>query len=286
MIASLMATTNPGDEVVVFEPFYENYRPDALLCGAVSRLVKLRPPHWTFDPAELRAAFSPRTKAIIVNSPNNPTGRVFTPEELSTIAALAQEFDTLVLTDDIYEHILYDGARHVPMATLPGMRQRTLMINSMSKTYSVTGWRIGWVMAPAGIADGVRKVHDFLTVGAAAPLQEAGAVALSSPQSYYDDLAQTYSTKRDLLLRQLQAAGLRCYKPQGAYYIVCDISEFGFPDDIAFTQHLIENVGVACVPGSSFFSDREAGKQLVRFCFCKREETLLEAGVRLQRLRE
>jgi aminotransferase len=172
------------------------------------------------------------------------------------------------------------------MATLPGMRQRTLMINSMSKTYSVTGWRIGWVMAPAGIADGVRKVHDFLTVGAAAPLQEAGAVALSSPQSYYDDLAQTYSTKRDLLLRQLQAAGLRCYKPQGAYYIVCDISEFGFPDDIAFTQHLIENVGVACVPGSSFFSDREAGKQLVRFCFCKREETLLEAGVRLQRLRE
>ena len=285
MIASLMATTNPGDEIVLFEPFYENYRPDALLCGAVSRLVKLRPPHWTFDPAELRAAFSSRTKAIIVNSPNNPTGRVITREELFTIAALAQEFDTLVLTDDIYEHILYDGARHVPMATLPGMRERTLMVNSMSKTYSVTGWRIGWVMAPVGIADGVRKVHDFLTVGAAAPLQEAGAVALNSPQSYYDDLARTYSAKRDLLLGQLQAAGLRCYRPQGAYYILCDISEFGFPDDIAFTQHLIENVGVACVPGSSFFSDREAGKQLVRFCFCKREETLLEAGLRLQRLR-
>jgi aspartate/methionine/tyrosine aminotransferase len=285
MIASLMATTNPGDEVVVFEPFYENYRPDALLCGAVSRLVRLRPPHWTFDPSELRAAFSSRTKAIIVNSPNNPTGRVFTHEELSTIAALAQEFDALVLTDDIYEYILYDGAVHVPMASLPGMRERTLMVNSMSKTYSVTGWRIGWVMAPAGIADGVRKVHDFLTVGAAAPLQEAGAVALGSPQSYYDDLGRTYSAKRDLLLGQLQAAGLRCYRPQGAYYILCDISGFGFPDDIAFTQHLIESIGVACVPGSSFFSDVAAGKQLIRFCFCKREETLIEAGRRLQRLR-
>ena len=285
MIASLMAVTNPGDEVVVFEPFYENYRPDALLCGAVSKLVTLHPPNWTFDPSELRRAFTSRTKAIIVNSPNNPTGRVFTRDELLAIAKLAQEFDTLVITDDIYEHILYDGAEHVPMATLPGMRERTVMVNSMSKTYSVTGWRIGWVMAPPEICDGVRKVHDFLTVGAAAPLQEAGAAALSSPPAYYADLAEKYAGRRNLLLGELQSAGLVCYKPQGAYYILCDISSFGFDDDISFTRHLIENVGVACVPGSSFFSDPVRGKQLIRFCFCKREETLREAGRRLQALK-
>ncbi|HYP06715.1 MAG TPA: aminotransferase class I/II-fold pyridoxal phosphate-dependent enzyme, partial [Bryobacteraceae bacterium] len=199
MIASLMAVTNPGDEVVVFEPFYENYRPDALLCGAVSKLVTLGPPDWSFDPDELRAAFSSRTKAIILNSPNNPTGRVFSRAEMLQIAELAQEFDSLVITDDIYEHILYDGVEHIPMASLPGMRERTLSVNSMSKTYSVTGWRIGWVMAPPEICDGIRKVHDFLTVGAAAPLQEAGAAALSAPQAYYDELARTYSAKRDLL---------------------------------------------------------------------------------------
>lgn len=284
MIASLMAVTNPGDEVVVFEPFYENYRPDALLCGAVSKLVTLRPPHWTFDPQELRRAFTSRTKAIIVNTPNNPTGRVFTREELLEIAGLAQEFDTLVITDDIYEHILYDGAKHIPMSTLPGMRERTVMVNSMSKTYSVTGWRIGWVMAPPEICDGIRKVHDFLTVGAAAPLQEAGAVALSAPRSYYDGLAETYKAKRDLLLGQLEAAGLSCYKPQGAYYILCDVASFGFADDVAFTRRLIEDVGVACVPGSSFFAAPARGKHLVRFCFCKREETLREAGRRLQAL--
>ena len=284
MIASLMAVTNPGDEVVVFEPFYENYRPDALLCGAVSKLVTLHPPHWTFEPSELRRAFSSRTKAIIVNSPNNPTGRVFTRAELLEIATLAHEFDTLVITDDIYEHILYDGAQHVPMATLPEMRERTLMVNSMSKTYSVTGWRIGWVMAPRQISDGIRKVHDFLTVGAAAPLQEAGAVALSAPVSYYGDLARRYTAKRDLLLTQLQAAGFISYAPKGAYYVLCDITPFGYADDIAFTKHLIEEIGVACVPGSSFFSDPQRGKHLVRFCFCKREETLREAGRRLQSL--
>jgi aminotransferase len=285
MIASLMAVTNPGDEVVVFEPFYENYRPDALLCGAVSKLVTLRPPHWTFDPDELRRAFSSRTKAIIVNTPNNPTGRVFTREELSIIAGLAQDFDTLVITDDIYEHILYDGAVHIPMATLPGMRERTLMVNSMSKTYSVTGWRIGWVMAPPEICDGIRKVHDFLTVGAAAPLQEAGAVALRASRDYYAELGRTYTAKRDLLLGELEAAGLTCFRPQGAYYILCDISSFGHPNDIEFTKHLIEDVGVACVPGSSFFSDPARGAQLVRFCFCKKEETLRDAGRRLQKLR-
>lgn len=284
MIASLMGVTNPGDEIVVFEPFYENYRPDALLCGAVSRLVTLHPPDWTFDPDELRRAFSSRTKAIIVNSPNNPTGRVFKRHELAHIARLAEEFDALVITDEIYEHILYDGAKHTPMATLPGMRDRTIIVNSMSKTYSVTGWRVGWVMAPADIADGIRKVHDFLTVGAAAPLQQAGAVALSMPETYYAGLAVSYTKKRDILLEQLQAAGVTAYKPQGAYYVMCNIADFGFADDVAFTQHLISNVGVACVPGSSFFSDPRKGKDIVRFCFCKKEDTLLEAGVRLRKL--
>jgi aspartate/methionine/tyrosine aminotransferase len=285
MIASLLAVTNPGDEIVVFEPFYENYRPDALLCGAVSRLVTLRPPHWSFDPDELRAAFSSRTKAVILNSPNNPTGRVFTREELSYIASLAIEFDALVITDEIYEHILYDGAEHIPMATLSEMRARTLIVNSMSKTYSVTGWRIGWVMAPADLADAVRKVHDFLTVGAAAPLQQAGAEALAMPQSYYAGLAQTYTLKRDLLLEQLDAAGIDYYRPQGAYYVMCDIGKFGFSNDVEFTQHLIANIGVACVPGSSFFSDPARGSNIIRFCFCKKEETLLAAGERLRAMR-
>ena len=284
MIASLMGVTNPGDEIVLFEPFYENYRPDTLLCGAISKLVTLRPPHWTFDRDELRSAFSSRTKAIILNSPNNPTGRVFQRDELAYIASLAEEFDTLVLTDEIYEHILYDGAQHIPMATLPGMRDRTIIINSMSKTYSVTGWRIGWVMAPADLSDGVRKVHDFLTVGAAAPLQQAGAAALGMPGAYYDGLATTYTAKRDIIVGQLEQAGFLCYKPEGAYYVMCDISGFGFPDDVAFTKHLIGDIGVACVPGSSFFSEPARGKHIVRFCFCKKEETLLQAGARLRNL--
>jgi aminotransferase len=250
----------------------------------VSRLVTLHPPDWTFDPIELRQAFSSKTKAIIVNSPNNPTNRVFTRQELTCIAELAQEFDTLVLTDEIYEHIIYDGCEHIPMASLPGMRDRTLIVNSMSKTYSVTGWRVGWVMAPADIAEAVRKVHDFLTVGAAAPLQQAGAEALSLSRSYYDGLAQTYTAKRDLILSELESSGFACYKPEGAYYVLCDISGFGFADDIAFTQHLIRNVGVACVPGSSFFSEPDLGKHIVRFCFCKKEETLRAAGVRLRKL--
>jgi aminotransferase len=286
MIASMMAVTNPGDEVVVFEPFYENYRPDALLCGAESRLVRLRPPDWTFDPDELRAAFSSRTRAIILNSPNNPTGRVFTYDELQTIASLAQEFDCLVISDEIYEHILYDGAVHRPIATLPDMRERTILVNSMSKTWSVTGWRVGWVLAPAEIADAVRKVHDFLTVGAAAPLQQAGVLALDSPDEYYADLAAHYQARRDLLLDGLDAAGFRPYRPSGAYYILCDISGFGFGNDVTFVRHLIERAGVAAVPGSSFFSDPANGSQLIRFCFCKKDSTLREAVERLKRVNE
>ncbi|MBS1873721.1 MAG: aminotransferase class I/II-fold pyridoxal phosphate-dependent enzyme [Acidobacteria bacterium] len=284
MIASLMGVTNPGDEIVVFEPFYENYRPDALLCDAVTRLVPLYPPHWTFDPAELRRAFSQRTKAVIVNTPNNPTGRVFTREERQAIAELALEFDALVITDEIYEHILYDGCVHEPMAAMPGLRDRTILVNSMSKTWGVTGWRVGWVLAAPELSDCVRKVHDFLTVGAAAPLQQAGIAAVELPDEYYRELAVSYGTRRDFMLDMLKTAGFKPFAPQGAYYVMCDISTFGFKDDVAFTKHMIEEVGVACVPGSSFFANPERGRQIVRFCFCKSEETLSAAAHRLRRL--
>jgi aminotransferase len=284
MIASLLAVTNPGDEVVIFEPFYENYGPDTRLSGAVPRLVKLRPPDWTFDPDELRRAFGPRTKAIILNTPNNPTGKVFTCEELGFIAGLCQEFDALAITDEIYEHILYDGARHVPIMTLPGMRDRSILVNSMSKTYSVTGWRVGWALAAPDLTDSIRKVHDFLTVGAAAPLQQAGVTALSMPDEYYETLARDYAVRRDRTLSILAGAGFQCFTPRGAYYVMTDVSGFGFPDDVAFVRHLIEHAGVAAVPGSSFFQDPRDGARMVRFCFCKKPETLDEAARRLARL--
>jgi aspartate/methionine/tyrosine aminotransferase len=284
MIAALLAVTNPGDEIVVFEPYYENYGPDALLCAARRKLVQLKPPDWTFDPDDLRRAFSSRTKAIILNSPNNPTGKVFTRAELEIVANLCQEFDALAITDEIYEHILYDGASHIPIATLPGMRERTVLVNSLSKTYSVTGWRVGFVLAAPDLSDSIRKVHDFLTVGAAAPLQQAGVVALNLPDSYYEKLRVEYQKRRDFLLQRLDQAGFRCYRPQGAYYIMTDISGFGFADDLSFARHLIEDVGVAAVPGSSFFSDSAAGAALIRFCFCKKYETLEEAGNRLRRI--
>jgi len=285
MIASLLAVVNPGDEIIVFEPFYENYRPDALLCGASTRLVTLHPPEWHFDADELRRAFTPRTRAIILNSPHNPTGKVFERAELEQIAALCQEFDALAITDEIYEHILYDGARHIPIATLPGMKQRTLIVNSMSKTYSVTGWRTGWVLGPAAISDGLRKVHDFLTVNSPAPLQQAGIVALGMDDAYYEQLAVQYTERRDLLLSMLEAAGFRCFRPHGSYYIMCDISKFGFADDVSFARHLVEEIGVSAVPGSSFFARGAEGSGLIRFCFCKRHDTLAEAGRRLEKLR-
>src|SRR5690242_254046 len=224
MIASLLAVTNPGDEVIVFEPYYENYGPDTLLCEAERKLVALRPPDWTFDPDELRRAFSSRTKAIILNTPNNPTGKVFSRAELEFIAGLCQEFDALAITDEIYEHILYDGAKHIPIAMLPGMRERSVIVNSMSKTYSVTGWRVGWVLAAPDLAESIRKVHDFLTVGAAAPLQQAGVLALNSPDAYYAKLAATYGARRDKMLGLLERAGFRCFRPNGAYYIMTDVS--------------------------------------------------------------
>ncbi|MBV8820273.1 MAG: aminotransferase class I/II-fold pyridoxal phosphate-dependent enzyme [Acidobacteriaceae bacterium] len=284
MIASMLGVTNPGDEVIVFEPYYENYGPDTLLCEATRVVVSLRAPDWTFDPDELRRAFSTRTKAIILNTPNNPTGKVFSRQELEVIAGLCQEFDALAITDEIYEHILYDGTVHIPIATLPGMRQRSILVNSMSKTYSVTGWRVGWVLAAPDLSDSIRKVHDFLTVGAAAPLQQAGILALNQPAEYYDHLSQDYAKRRDTLLTVLAAAGFECFRPQGAYYIMCDISGFGYPDDVSFVRHLIENAGVAAVPGSSFFSDPRHGSQLIRFCFCKKYETLEEAGSRLRKI--
>lgn len=290
MISTLLAVCNAGDEVVIFEPFYENYGPDAVLSGAKPRFVKLRPPTtpeaaWTFDEGELRKAFHNHTKAIILNTPNNPTGKVFTREELELIRDLCLQFNVLAITDEIYEHIIYDGARHISIATLDGMRDRTVTINGLSKTYSVTGWRVGWTIAPPVITDAIRKVHDFLTVGAPAPLQEAGAVALDLPDIYYTKLAENYRTRRDHLIPALAEAGFHCFRPRGAYYVMTDIRGFQFADDLAFTQHLVKEIGVAAVPGSSFYHDPRDGAQQVRFAFCKRDQTLDEAGRRLKRLR-
>lgn len=289
MIAAMMATVDPGEEVIVFEPFYENYAPDAILSDAKPRYVPLHAPDWTFDRQELRAAFNQKTKAIIVCNPNNPTGKVFSLEEMEFIAELCREFDALCFTDEIYEHILYprEGAdiRHISMAQLDGMRERTVIVNSMSKTYSVTGWRVGYCIASPEITSGIRKVHDFLTVGAAAPLQAAGAYALSLPAEYYETLQSDYQARRDMLLPVLQDAGFKTFAPDGAYYIMTDIEDFGFPDDVEFTRHLIREIGVACVPGSSFYSVPERGSRQVRFCFCKKDETLNRAAERLSKLR-
>ncbi len=281
MIASLLGVANPGDEIVVFEPFYENYDPDIKLAGATRRLVTLRVPDWSFDPDELRAAFSARTKAIIVNTPHNPTGKVFTRQELEHIAALCQEFDCLAITDEIYEHITYDGAQHIPIVSLPGMRGRSILINSMSKTFSVTGWRVGWVIAAPELTASVRKVHDFLTVGAASPLQHASAIALRLENDFLKRLASGYLERRDLLLGILEKCGFACFHPRGAYYIMAGISAFGLGDDIAFCNYLVEQLHVAAVPGCSFYGGLNREKRHIRFCFCKKYETLNEAGRRL-----
>jgi len=284
MMATMMAIIDPGDEVVIFEPFYENYGPDAILSGATPRYVTLREPAFTFDPDELADAFNNRTKAIILNTPNNPTGKVFTREELGVISALCRKWDVVAISDEIYEHIIYDGCQHVPIASLEGMADRTVTINSLSKTYSVTGWRVGWTISPPSLTGAIRKVHDFLTVGAAAPLQEAGVVALGVPDSYYVEVAAAYQRRRDLLLGILERHHFTCYKPLGAYYIMTDISEFGFRNDLEFARYLVKDVGVAAVPGSSFYRDAAAGRTKLRFCFCKKDDTLLEADRRLAKL--
>jgi aminotransferase len=285
MASTLLALVDPGEEVIVFEPYYENYGPDAILCGAAPRFVRLREPDWTFDPAELEKAFGNQTKAIVINTPNNPTGKVFSRIELEHIAALCRKWDVVAITDEIYEHILYDGAEHVSLAALEGMRERTVTISGASKTYGVTGWRVGWCLAPPALTSAIRKVHDFLTVGAPAPLQEAVATALELPGEYYARLADSYRRGREFLVPALEAAGFRAFRPQGAYYVMTDISGFGFSDDVTFARWLVSQVGVAAVPGSSFFSDPTAGRERLRFHFARRPQTLEAAVERLGRAR-
>ncbi len=283
MIAAMLGLLAPGDEVIVFEPFYENYGPDAILSGAIPRYVTLHEPDWGIDPDELRAAVTPRTRAIVINSPHNPTGKVFHRDELELIAALCLEHDLLAFTDDIYEHILYAG-EHVPLATLPGMADRTVSIDSMSKSYSVTGWRVGWVIASPALSVGVRRAHDFLTVGAAAPLQEAAVVALGFPDGYYAQLSADYRERRDTLVPALVEAGFRVHEPAGAYYVMTDIRDLTDEDDVTFARRLIADPGIAGVPGSSFYSRPELGRTKLRFAFPKRLETLRAAADRLHRI--
>lgn len=284
MVATMLATIDPGDEVIIFEPFYENYGPDVVLASATRRYVRLYPPDWRFDQAELRQAFNSRTKAIIVNTPHNPTGKVFDREELTLIAELCQRWDVLAVTDEIYEHILYDNAVHLPIAALPGMEDRTVTINGLSKTYSVTGWRVGYILASPELTHLIRKVHDFLTVSAPAPLQRAGITAMQMPQSYYRHLRTLYHQKRSQMMQILDQAGIQYSIPQGAYYIFADVSSFGYPSGLDFTRYLIDHIGVAVVPGSSFFNTADEERSYVRFCFSKKPETLEAAHQRLLKL--
>lgn len=284
MMAVMMGCIDPGDEVIVFEPFYENYGPDAIMAGAQPKFVRLRAPDWTFDPDELKRAFSNRTRAIVINSPNNPTGKVFTRAELEMIASLCLQWDVLAISDEIYERIVYDAQPHVSIASLPGMANRTVVTSGLSKTYSVTGWRIGWAIAPAALTGGIRKIHDFLTVAAPTPFMDAGVVALSMPAESYRALAADYQAKRDLMLDILTRHGFATYQPGGAYYVMVDVAKFGFSSDTEFALHLVKDIGVATVPGSSFYSDPASAPQTVRFCFSKRTETLQEADRRLAAL--
>jgi aminotransferase len=289
MLSTLLAVLNPGDEVIIFEPFYENYGPGCIISGAVPKFVPLEPPHFTFDPDRLAKAVTPRTKAIVFNSPNNPTGKVFSRAELQVIADLCLKHDLLAITDEIYEHIVYDGLGHIPIATLPGMAERTITISGISKSYSVTGWRVGYAVAPADISVGIRRAHDFVTVGAPHPLQEAAVTALRLPDAYYVYLRESYQARRDLLWGYIASAGFVAWKPQGAYYILTDVAHFmkqvGIEDDTAFAMYLIKEVGVATVPGSSFYAHRELGRTKIRFCFPKTDDMLRDAGERLQKLR-
>jgi aminotransferase len=285
MLVALFALINPGDEVILTQPFYENYWPDCALAGATPRFVPLRPPDWRFDRELLAAAFNDKTKAIIICNPNNPTGTVFSRDDLEAVAALCRKWDVVGITDEIYEHIIYDGKRHVALAALEGMRERAVTISGMSKTYAVTGWRVGTMIAPPQLSHAFRQVHDFVSIGAAAPLQEAGAIAYRLPRPYYAQLAADYQARRDRFSKALWDVGFDFEPPEGAYYIMAGISAFGCDDDVEFTRYLVREIGVATVPGSSFFQDKALGRPYVRFCFCKRDSTLDEAARRLRKLR-
>lgn len=284
MMASMLACIDPGDEVIVFEPFYENYGPDAILAGAEPRYVRMHEPDWSFDPDELKSAFNNRTRAIVINSPNNPTGKVYTRQELLLIAELCQKWDVLAISDEIYERIVFTGHTHIPMASIPGMADRTITTNGLSKTYSVTGWRIGWAISPPALTGGIRKMHDYLTVAAPTPFHDAGVAALSLPDGFYTELASEYQKKRDLMLDVLSRHGFTAYTPGGAYYVMADVNRFGFTSDSEFAQYLVKEIGVATVPGSSFYNDPGTAPRSVRFCFSKRDETLFEADRRLARI--
>lgn len=284
MMAAMMTVTDPGDRVVIFSPFYENYGADTILCGAEPVYVPLEPPGFGFDPEVLEDAFRQGAKALILCNPSNPCGKVFSRKELEIIAGLAVRYDAWVITDEVYEHIVYEPNEHVYIASLPGMQERTLSCSSLSKTYSITGWRLGYIIAPADVIDTARKVHDFLTVGAAAPLMEAAVAGLTMPDSYYVELKNLYTRKRNLMLNGLDALKIPHTVPEGAYYILLDIGEFGYDDDLRFCEELAEKVGVGAVPGSSFF--REPVRHLIRLHFAKQESTLEEALNRLEHLRE
>ena len=285
MMATMLGCIDPGDEVIVFEPFYENYGPDAILAGATPKYIRLREPDWSFDRDELARAFTSRTRAIVINSPNNPTGKVYTREELEFIADLCKRWDALAISDEIYERIVYTGQSHIPIASIPGMAEQTVITNGLSKTYSVTGWRVGWAISPPSLTGGIRKMHDFLTVAAPTPFHGAGVAALSLPEAFYSELAADYQKKRDLTLDILRRHGFTAYRPGGAYYVMADVSAFGFASDWDFARYCVQEIGVATIPGSSFYIDPAMAPKTVRFCFSKRDETLLDADRRLGRLR-
>jgi aspartate/methionine/tyrosine aminotransferase len=284
---AVLAVVEPGDEVIVFEPTYDAYVPDVIMAGGVARPVKLHAPAWRWEPAELAAAFGPRTRAVILNSPHNPTGKVFSRGELEQLAALCRAHDVVVISDEVYSEITFDGVPHVPIATLPGMRERTISIDSMGKTFSVTGWKVGWAIAPAPLTQALRAVHQFVTFTNSVPFQEALAdgLALAETHGYFEELRAAYTSRRDRLAAVLEGAGLQPLPMSGAYFLLCDISAFGFPDDVAFCRHLCTNVGVAAIPTSVFYAVPAEAPSLARFCFAKRAETIEAAAERLKKLR-
>jgi len=286
MMAAMLSLVNPGDEAVIFEPFYENYGPDAIVSGARPRYVRMEWPDWSVDEEDLKSAFTDRTKVLILNTPNNPTGKVFDRSELGLIADLCADHDVVAVTDEIYEHIVFDGDKHVSLATIGDMADRTITINGLSKTYSATGWRVGWAIAPKTLANAMRRTHDFLTVGAPHPLQIATVAALNLPESYYRNLASMYQKKRDFFVRGLQEIGFDCSPPRGAYYVMANFGRFPFDDDLSCAMHLVERERVAVVPGGSFYGDPKDGRRFVRFMFSKRDETLKEAIDNLRGLQD